>query len=164
MAANIQPITFDSADVGYPALHWGFEGTTQSFKLGAPLINSGGYLIEATASNAGALSGVIGIAAAAASGTTHAAIPYYPMNASFYWAITVDGAESGGNAPGTGSLTQANMFTSYNIYKDGNSGYWFLEDSDTTHLNVVAIDLIDPASTVNGRVRVKFLSAVTLAG
>lgn len=164
MAANIQPIKADIGDSswGTDSIRHGLEGAGQSFKMGAPLINSSGQLIEATASNLAALSGLIGIALADATGTQGADCAYYPLTPQSYnFSITVDGAESGGNAPGTGSLAASGLYGSYNIYKDTASGYWYLEESDTTHLNVIALDFIDPAATVNGRVRIKFLRAVT---
>lgn len=162
MAANIRPI---QPDVGLGTwqeglVQHGIEGSGQAWKVGAPLVVSSGKLIEATTSTS-AKSGIVGIALAPASGVANTDVMYFPLSPDgITFQGTVDGTLSGGNAPGTGTLTQANMYTGGTLQKDTASGYWFLNNTATGDFIFTAA--IDPVATVNGRCRVQFLHAICL--
>jgi hypothetical protein len=164
MSANIQPIM---PDVGLGSwqnsIQHGLEGTSQTWKVGAPLVVSSGYLIEASTSTS-AKSGIVGIALAAASGTHGADVSYVPLSPdALTFQGTVDGTLSSSNAPGTGSLTQANMYTGGTLQKDAASGLWFLNNTATgDFIFVAAIGPDSPVGTVNGRCRVVFLHAISI--
>lgn len=162
MAANIQPIQSDIGEgIWQEIVHHGPEAATQSFVRGAMLTNSAGQLQAAGA--AAPYTGLIGIAYGPASGTQGTDVPYCPLNPdTLSFQITVDGAPSGGNAPGTGSLAANQLFGQFGIAKDAASGNYYLNVADTTNKTVTVVDLISPAGTVNGRVRVRFLHSVTL--
>lgn len=161
MAAKIQPIAPDIMNGAWQeVVRHGIEGTSQTWKVGAPLVLSSGKLIEATTSTS-AKSGIIGFAYAAATGVASSDVPYCPPASHMItFQGTVDGTLSSSNAPGTGTLTQANMFTGGTLQKDAASGLWFLCNSATG--DFIFTDAIDPVGTVNGRVRVEILSTICL--
>jgi hypothetical protein len=164
MAAKIQPI---APDVGLgswqDSIQHGLEGTSQTWKVGAPLVVSAGFLIQATTST-GAKSGIVGFALAPASGVSGTDVPYVPPSPDcLTFQGTVDGTLSSSNAPGTGTLTQANMYTGGTLQKDAASGLWFFCNSATgDFIFTAAIGPDSPVGTVNGRVRVQFLHAICL--
>ena len=164
MAALIKPI---APDVGLgswqDSIQHGIEGTSQTWKVGAPLVVSSGKLIEATTSTS-AKSGIIGIALAPASGVANTDVMYVPLSPdSLTFQGTIDGTLSSSNAPGTGTLTQANMYTGGTLQKDAASGLWFLNNTATgDFIFVAAIGPDSPVGTVNGRVRVVFLHAISI--
>lgn len=160
MAAVLQPIKGDIGlgSWGNQATAHGAEGASQTYKMGALLINSGGSLIEATTTAVGTYSGIVGIAAANATGITGADCPYLsPSPDSFAFSITVDNALSAGTAPGTGALTSAGRYGYYSIQKDSTTGFWYLVVTNTTYPACTVTNLIDPSGTINGRVRIRFL-------
>lgn len=162
MAANIVSIAPDITLGAWEGslIQHGIEGTSQTWKVGAPLVVSSGKLIEATTSTS-AKSGVVGIALAAASGVANTDVPYVPLSPDVQtFQGTVDGTLSSSNAPGTGTLTQANMYTGGTLQKDAASGKWFLNNTATGDFIFEAA--IDPVGTVNGRCRVRFLHAICL--
>ena len=168
MAANIQSIRPDITlglwegepiQGGVGALT-GLEGTSQTWKVGAPLVNSSGLLIEATTSTS-AKSGLIGFALAPATGTLNTPVQYVPLSPdTMTFQGTIDGTLSSTNAPGTGSLAQSGMYGGGTLQKDAASGIWFFNNTATGDFIFVAA--IDPLGTVNGRVRVQLLHAVCL--
>lgn len=167
MAAVIQPIALVEMMGLYsaPALPQQYEGTTQSYKKGAPLVYSSGYVVEASANP----TAILGIATANAGGTTHqAAAPIVPVNSrSLIFEISIDGAASNNNAPGTGSLAQANVGSTYGITKDAASGFWYLDTSKSGSNQVAtlvgfqtnATNGTNDAGVVNGRALIQFLAA-----
>jgi hypothetical protein len=164
MAANIKPIRPSIGEgIWQEIVHHAPEGATQSFLSGAPLVNLGGALIQATSTESAAYAGLIGIAYGNASGVSGTDVPYCPLNPdTISFEITVDGAPSGGNAPGTGSLAANGLFGQYGIVQDAASKNWYMDYTNTTYKAVTVVDFIDPPGTVNGRVRVRFLHSVTL--
>jgi hypothetical protein len=161
MAANIQPIR---PDIGFAnwqnTVEHGLEGTSQSWKVGAPLVNASGYLVEATTGTSGYAGLIIGFALAPATGTTGADVEFVPALQGLCMSGTVDGTLSNSNAPGTGSVAQSGVWGGIGLQKDGASGYWYLCTTGTA--SFIVVGLIDAASTVNGRVRVQILRAQTL--
>jgi hypothetical protein len=163
MAANIQPI---QPDVGLGSWQDGFiqhgleGGSTQTWKVGAPLVLSSGYLIEATTSTS-AKSGIIGIALAPATGVQGSDVLYVPLSPDgLSFQGTIDGTLISTNAPGTGALSQAAMYTGGTLQKDAASGRWFL--NSTAAGDFIFTAALDPVGTVNGRVRIQFLHAIGL--
>lgn len=157
-------IKFIQPDVGLGnwenMIEHGLEGTSQTWKKGAPLVNSSGFLIEATTSTS-AKSGIVGIALAAATGTSSTDTMYVPLSPdTMTFRGTIDGTLVATNAPGTGSLAQASMYAGGTLQKDAASGTWFLNSTATGDFIFVAA--IDPIGTVNGLVRVRFLHAIAL--
>lgn len=156
MSANIKPIR-----VAYMEGTWGPptetapEAATQSFLAGAPLVNSSGQLAQA-ATNPTA---IIGIALGQASGVQATPVQYTPaLPDNLLFEVSVDGALSGGDAPGTGSLPASALFSTYGISQDGASENWYLDTSKSSANQVMRVQgFKDPAGTVNGRVYVRFL-------
>jgi len=164
MAANIKPIQVDNSIGGWGSdyIRHGLEASSQSWKVGAPLVVSSGYLIQATTSTS-AKSGIVGIALAPATGTQGSDVPYAPLIPGLVFSGTVDGTLVGGNAPGTGSLSQANMYTGGTLQKDAASGLWFFNNTATGDFIFIAANPPDqPVGTVNGLVKVQFLQAISI--
>src|SRR5258708_6176670 len=160
MAAVIQPIKPDIGISNWQdaGLH-GIEAATQTWKVGAPLVNSSGSLVEATTGTTGYAGLIIGFALAPATGVTGADVEFVPALQGLCFAGTVDGTLSASNAPGTGSVAQTAVWGGIGLQKDGASGRWYLCTTGTA--SFIIVGLIDPAATVNGRVRVQILRAQT---
>lgn len=160
MAANIQPIKSDIGFANWQVMvEHGIEGATQSYKIGAPLVNSSGSLVEASTGTTGYAGLIVGFALAAATGVTGADVPFVPAVQGLCMSGTVDGTLSASNAPGTGSVAQTAVWGGIGLQKDAASGYWYLCTTGTA--SFIIVGLIDPAATVNGRVRVQILRAQT---
>lgn len=171
MAAVIQPIALAEM-LGYhsqPIMPVQFEGASQTYKKGCPLIYSSGKVITATSTPT---SGLIGIAASAATGTTSAQVLVIPFLKSLVFEISIDGTLSNSNAPGTGSLTTANIGTTYAITLDAASGNFYLVTSggtavctllgfQTNTTNGVTTGAGD-SGVVNGRALVSFLASTSI--
>ena len=145
------------------------EAASQTFKVGAPLVWSSGYLAEAGTNP----TEIFGVSLAAGHGFTYAggpavavdeAIPplnlcgFVPIGPGVIFAISVDKASGQGTS--SAILAQASEGVTFGITKDSTTGYWYLDvDKTATYLVVRVVGFIDPPSTVNGRVQVKFLPA-----
>jgi len=103
---------------------------------------------------------IVGFALAPATGVTATDVPFVPCVSSLSFAGTVDGTLVATNAPGTGSVAQTAVWGGIGLQKDAASGLWYLCTTGTA--SFIIIGLIDPAATVNGRVRVQILRAQTL--
>lgn len=173
MSALIQPIGCVNM-LGlhsFPMPPFFLEGASQTWVEGNPLILASGLVTIAGTNPQTAL---IGIAAAKASGITDNPVPFIPFLPNLIFEISIDGAEGGGNAPGTGSLTQANVGTQYGITLDTASGNWYLDTSKTTVGTNTVMTLLgfqtQPTTTtsysgvVNGRALVHFNSMVETGG
>lgn len=169
MAANIQPIALVSM-LGLhsqPILPAQVEGASQTFKKGVPVVWSSGLVVEASANP----TAIVGISTMAGQNVTTSPTAYViPALKNLVFEITVDGALSGSNAPGTGSLATANIGATYGISKDAASGQWYL-DTSKSGANQVATLLgfqTSPSSgnsdsgVVNGRALVSFLSSTSV--
>lgn len=161
MAAKILPIQPDAGMGVWPdQTQYGIEASGQTWKQGAPLVNSSGSLAEASTGTSGYAGTLIGIALAPASGVTGATVLFAPFTPGMTFAGTVDGTLVATNAPGTGSVAQSGVWGGIGLQKDAASGLWFLCTTGTA--SFIVVGLIDAASTVNGRVRVQILRAQTL--
>ena len=161
MAAKITPIFPDIGFANWQStVEHGLEAASQTWKVGAPLVNSSGSLAEASTGTTGYAGLIIGFALAPATGTTGADVMFVPALQGLCLSGTVDGTLSGSNAPGTGSVAQTAVWGGIGLQKDAASGLWFLCTTGTA--SFIIVGLIDPAATVNGRVRVQILRAQTL--
>lgn len=161
MAANILPIRPDIGLSNWQnvVMH-GIEVASAAWKVGAPLINSSGSLAEASTVTTGYAGTIIGFALAPATGVTGTDVPFVPALGSVTFSGTVDGTLVATNAPGTGSVAQTAVWGGIGLQKDAASGLWYLCTTGTA--SFIIVGLIDPAATVNGRVRVQILRAQTL--
>lgn len=181
MAVNIQPIRADIGQGGWgsQAVASGFEGSSQTFLTGALLtFNANGSLIECTSnSNSNQTGVIVGISLAnganlAANTNVSATLvapavgvdQYIPPNPDvFTFSVTVDYTPSSNNAPGTGYLNANQIYQHFPLFRDTASKYWYLcanngsNNASAVLSMVTVVDFIDPPTTVNGRVRVKFL-------
>ena len=103
MSANIQPIHGDVGLSNWQNVEqWGIEASGQTWKVGAPLVNSSGSLAEATTGTGGYAGTIIGFASGPATGVTGAPAPFIPAIPTATFSGTVDGTLVATNAPGTG--------------------------------------------------------------
>jgi hypothetical protein len=161
MAAKIFPIAPDIGLANWQdAILHGIEAAGQTWKVGAPLVNSSGSLAEATTGTTGYAGLIVGFALAPATGVTGTDAMFVPTLSSLTFSGTVDGTLVATNAPGTGSVAQTAVWGGIGLQKDAASGLWFLCTTGTA--SFIIVGLIDPAATVNGRVRVQILRAQTL--
>lgn len=103
-----------------------FEGATQTFKKGSPLVASGGYLIEATSPLTTPAS-LVGIADEPGENNAAAGVKkvrYMPLPEGAVFEGTL---QDGGL---TTTLVATDKFTSVSIVKDTGTGKWYL-DRDT---------------------------------
>ena len=121
------------------------EGATQTFKKGAPLVNSSGYLIAATSE---AAVDIVGFAAEDGHNSTAAGddnCQYYPARPGDEWLACVDG-----------TIAQAQLFTDYGLATDATYTDIWVVDLDEATANqkcVQIVELVDPVGTVNGLVK-----------
>jgi len=161
LAAIIRPI---APDIGFSnwqnVVQHGIEAASQTWKVGAPLVNSSGSLAEATTGTTGYAGLIVGFALGPATGVTGADVMFVPCIPTASFAGTVDGTLVATNAPGTGSVAQTAVWGGIGLQKDAASGLWYFCTTGTA--SFILTGLIDPAATVNGRVRGQILRAQTL--
>lgn len=131
------------------------EAASQTFKKGAPIIfTSGGTTVEEGGADP---TSIIGIADHDGNNSTASADLTYttPLTE-----ITFDGILGNGDTTDY-TLLAADVGDKYGITKAAGGG-WFVDKQKTAVLScrVVVLSLKDPAGTVNGRVRFKFLDFV----
>lgn len=136
------------------------EGGSQTFKRGAPLVTSGGYLVEA-ASPVDPNDVIEGVAQApghnSSAGTDTASyVPAHP-GVEFVGVLSDDTA-------GTHTLAQADLETAYGLVKDSSSGAYFINYANTATPVVFVKAAVDAIGTVDGRVRFVFIDSSTVAG
>lgn len=179
MAVAYEPIKiWNSAGVGTSRGSRHSEGATQTFKLGVPLVLSSGHVVEAAF---GAAEIVFGVSAEPAHNNAVAGVgttlsvgtpPNQPSASIIPIGAPInDGRcgyyEANGDNRFTIMLADGQVFTPalvtsgalYGLVKDGTSGFWYIDPTDTTGDNaVVKIDGVDPSSpnTVAAGARVIF--------
>lgn len=107
------------------------EAATSTWAIGAPLVNSSGYLAEAGTNP----TAVVGFATAAATGVTGADVEYIPAYTdTLEFEISID---TGGSI-GTGSLANTNVMSTFGLTRDSTSKFWFADTAKTatTYINV----------------------------
>lgn len=153
----VRPITIAPQQlVGTVAPLQGFEGTSQTFGAGAVVIETAARLTEGAAD---LTSGLVGIAADAASGTAAAAIEYYPALPGVIFEANLATAGS----LGTYALALNDFLTRYALQRDTSQtpAVWFIDQGDTTNVSVTIIGFRDDVGTVDGRVYFQIYSDVT---
>lgn len=131
-------------------IYHGPEGATQTFKRGAPLIYSSGYLVIGASAPLDTDDSIVGFAThdgrnGATDGLyTATYVPAGGPHLVFIGLLIDKVAESH-------TLVATNLGLAYAIDVDS-SGYWYLDENNTTKPVARVIELIDPVGTVNGRV------------
>lgn len=131
--------------LGLASTAWGegVEAAAQTFKLGAPLINSSGRLAIGLAD---LMTGIIGFAAGAASGVTDAKISYWVATGGQVFEATLEDQAIEDHA-----LVRADMFSKKALQVDSN-GVWYIDENDGVNKSVVIVGFRDAIGTVRARV------------
>ncbi len=131
--------------IGAHLVRQGAEGASQTFKRGAPLVYSSGYLIEATS---GAALDIVGFALTEGHNTTAGAynVDYVPSELCRVWkgrlCSTSDHA-----------LAQTDLGTAYGLAAESSRWYVDYDEGTAGQKSVTVVELIDPVGTVNGWVK-----------
>lgn len=140
-------------------LYTGPEGASQTFKKGAPLIYSSGYLIIAASAPIDTGDAIVGFSTepghngSAGQYDVTYAVAGGP-HVTFIGLLIDKVAESH-------VLAQTDLGAAYAIDVDAN-GYWYLDENNTTNPVARIIKLIDPVGTTNGRVEFVYDLAGTI--
>lgn len=141
------------------------EAALQASKIGAILINSGGYLAEAGANPA--LGTIIGMAGEEGHNNAVAgakSMYYVPALPHVLFEMTMAQASNLQTAAGVGgrATVVTDRFEDWGITKDAD-GRWYVDaDKAAANLRVRVIDFVDPIGTTEGRVLVAFLNTATI--
>ncbi len=132
------------------------EGSSQTFKKGAPLIFSAvsAHENEVIAFVEDSTTGLVGFAAQDATGTQGSAISYYIADTDSEFYGVVESAKATAWIMLTGGP--------YSMVYDATNAIWRIDTSDTSHDVLLITSLIDPVGTVNGRVSFVTLPAARL--
>jgi hypothetical protein len=129
-----------------PIMH-GQEAASQSYVVGALLVNSSGKLAVATADPT--LATVVGLALTAATGTTDTDVSYVPILPGVIFEANLD--------DGSGTLVSAVTHLNAQFGIAVTSGKFWIDQSDTTNIRVCVIGFRDAIGTVNARAYCIFL-------
>src|ERR1043166_4989332 len=131
-------------------LYSGPLGASQSFKKGAPLIYTSGYLVVAASAPIDTDDNIVGFAAEdATSGSAGVyTMHYVPAIPGVIFEGTLEDATNFDHA-----LVATNLGLSYVIDTDTSSKAWFLDENTTTKGIAKIIELVDPIGTVRGKAR-----------
>ena len=131
---------------------------SQTFVRGALLTRSSGRLVEAGTDPVLVLGVALHRAKDPRAGSSSVAgdpVQYIPT----IWSLEFE-ANLMGAAAANYTLAQTDQFITYGVAKDSTTGFWFIDQSDTTNDRVFITDFVDPVGDVNARVRCIFLAAV----
>ena len=120
---------------GLPQLD-GLEASGQAWKAGSPLVMSSGLLTEAT--DAADQASVWGFASDPATGVANTSTSYIPNIPGILFEAVLSNAGNGI------ALTQAMIGLSYGIAKDTTTGFWYVDQSDTTNAEVTVVGYKQP--------------------
>ncbi len=125
----------------------GLEADSQTFKRGAPLVNSSGYLAVATGPiDTG--DAIVGFAERDANNNTAKSVllyvPALPM-------VVFEGILSDSNTS-SHTLAQADLLGKYALAVDATTLAWYVDFFNTTNPSAFVITNIDPIGTVDARV------------
>jgi hypothetical protein len=128
----------------------GKEKASQTYKQGALLLfDSGtGHLVEASADPAL----VQAVSMLAASGVTAADVPYLIPRKGMVFEVSMD--ESG--AQGVYALAQTDMGKKYGAAKDSTTGFWYLDQDETSALVFEIVGFVSAIGDITPRVEVEF--------
>jgi len=123
------------------------EAASQTFKRGAPLVASSGYLAEATS---GAALDIVGFAVTEGHNDSSAGtstVQYVPTELCNAWQGKL--AATAGH-----TLAQTNLFTAYGLAKNA-GGYWYVDsdESSASQKSATVVGIIDAIGTSDGWVR-----------
>lgn len=137
----------------------GPEGSSQTFKRGAPLVYSSGYLVVATTPiDTG--DAIVGFALRdGANDTAHSTLPYVPALPHMVFEGVLSNASTG-----THTSAQTDQGLTFAIDTDTSTKAWALDFSNTTNPSALVIALVDPIGTVDGRVRFVVVDDATAYG
>lgn len=128
----------------------GPEGATQTFKTGAPVTASGGYLVEDTTDP----DNIVGVAIDPATGTTGTQRAVAPWIPSVLFEATLDNS---GASPLT--LAQTDLYAQYGLAKDSTTGAYYVDQAETSAVACTIVEFLDPVGTSQGRVLVAPIAA-----
>jgi hypothetical protein len=132
----------------------GVEKATQSWKRGAVLIADAlGSVAEA---GSDPIAAILGIALADASGVTGAACQSIPALPGLLFEATLEDQSNGDHA-----LALTDTYQGFGMKKVSATGFWYLDENDTSGVCGVVMQLVSPVGTVQGRVLFTFRDAVT---
>ena len=138
--ARINPSAVGRAGLSSTPIWEGEEKASETFKLGALLINSSGFLTEASADP----DNLIGVAVRAGqNGTSNGdkRSRFVPCLPHIIFNMSIDDASDLGN----GAYVDADMWKDYGVAKDSD-GKWYVDKSETTTKLVKIVGLSDPAA------------------
>jgi hypothetical protein len=130
-------------------LEHGVEASSQSYLVGALLVNSSGKV--AIGASDPSLGTILGVASVKATGTTDTDAPYTPALPHVVFEANFD------DGSGTLALAQSHVNGLYGLAKDNSTGHFYVDQSDTTNIRVMVRGLRDAIGTVNGRVYFSFI-------
>lgn len=126
------------------------EDPSETFKQGALLVfnATNGQIAEAAADP----TVVQGVALVAASGTTGKDVPFIKPVKGAIFEVSID--ESG--LQGVYAQVQTDLGKQYGAAKDATTGFWYLDQDETTVKVFEIVSLVSPIGTVVPRVEVEF--------
>lgn len=148
MAAIVRPITVARAyGLTSKPSEQQPEGADQTFKQGAPLVASSGNLIEASSDPSGGV--IVGFAAEDGHDADAAAelIRFYPAIAP----IVFEGTLVASNTVAV-ALAATDRFVKYGLVKDTTTGFWCIDQSETSSTCVFIVGFRDAIGTTDARV------------
>lgn len=137
----------------------GLEGSSQTFKRGAPLVGSSGYLVEGTGP-IDTSDAVVGFACRDANNdTNHAILLYWPALPMVVFEGLLSNSSTSSHV-----LAQADLLTAYALAKDATTLAWYVDFFNTTNPSAFVFDVIDPIGTTDGRVLFCVIDDATVYG
>lgn len=146
----VQPLTLGPQMIAASIAPFvGFEGVTQAFGRGAVLVEDNAQLDEAAADP---VTGIVGISADSATGTTGAECPFYPALEGVIFEANL--ATGGANPPTDHVLVVGDFLTRYALQLDTSQtpDVWYIDFADTTALSVTIIGFRSAVGASFGRV------------
>lgn len=127
------------------------EDPSETFKQGALLVLTAGTGQIAECGADPAL--VQGVSLTVASGVTGRDVPYIKPMRGLVFEVSMD--ESGGQ--GVYALVQTDLGKRYGAAKDSTTGYWYLDQDETTADVFEIVGFVSPIGTITPRVLVEFV-------
>lgn len=141
------------------------EKASQTFKGGAALIASSGYLVEDTTTDGTSTNKVAAIAeedghnASADDAKIHRVLQV--GGGQVFEGTLATSSGGSGNAPLAVALAQTDLWASYNLAKQTSSGLWYIDQADGggSNVRVLIVGFRDAVGTSNARVYFKVLNS-----
>ena len=135
----------------------GPESASHSSKKGAVLIHSSGYLDLASAQQKTLIAGVAAEPGHNDSSAGTHDLMYYPALPGLKFEATLEDSSNNDHA-----LVITNVGTLYALQIDSTNDNWYLDENDTSNDAGYITNLVDPLTTVRGRVEFVFISNATI--